>query len=197
VVIVKSIRNITDEPIFINGVEIGAHSFAYSFYSRDLFSNNGGDASEHLTRGHIELYDGNNNLIEPPNDFPALNETTDYINNLGVYNSSGQKNIVEISSDTQLNGLEEFVKVDTLLGGITLTLPGLTGTGEEFLGKELSFKNFKGNNDLIVNGFGSELIDGQTSIILNPGIASSLISDGSSWESTGVFCLWGQQVWSR
>lgn len=184
--IIKSIKNITDEPIFINGVEIGAEQFAYSFYSKDLFSNNGGDVSEFITRGFIELYDESNNLISAPGDFPALNETTDYINNLGLSNSAGQVNVVELDNDVTLNGSEEFVKVDTLASGVSITLPGLSGANGEFLGKTVGFKNYKGSNDVTINGFGSELVDGLSFMTLTPGTSVGIISDGLSWESTGV-----------
>jgi hypothetical protein len=69
--------------------------------------------------------------------------------------------------------------VDTSAGDVTATLD--TASGES--GKEISFKITDNTNDLILDGNGSETIDGSTTITRdNLDTTYTIVSDGSNWQ---------------
>lgn len=75
----------------------------------------------------------------------------------------------------------EITLVDTSIGSFTMSLPSAV----DYLGKTYIIKDKGGNaniNNIIIDGFGSELIDGSSNYIMRLNYESiTLVSDNNSW----------------
>jgi hypothetical protein len=85
---------------------------------------------------------------------------------------------VVISSDYQIKGFEGFILADTGAGTVNVYLP----RASEVPSRLISFKKISSPHSLIVNAFGSETIDGVSTLTLNSiNSVDTLRSSGENW----------------
>lgn len=102
-----------------------------------------------------------------------------------ITNLKGIYEVLEITSNLTLTNPVEYILADTSSGNITLTLPPVADNK----GRTLRIKKVEGtDNDLIIDGNGSETIDNNSSITLEEtdGPAIIIISDGVMWNILSI-----------
>jgi len=89
-------------------------------------------------------------------------------------------NITSITSAYTVVTDVYYIRVDTTSGGVTITLP----TAVDSAGRELVIKKINaGANNVTIDGYSSETIDGSASIVFNTQYENyTLISNGTNWE---------------
>ncbi len=74
----------------------------------------------------------------------------------------------------------EMLLIDTTSGAITANLP----TAVNLLGRYIKFKNI-GTNNLTIDGFSTETIDGSATLVLASNGYATIMSDGTNWRRIG------------
>jgi hypothetical protein len=74
----------------------------------------------------------------------------------------------------------EMLLIDTTSGAITANLP----TAVNLQGRYIKFKN-TGTNNLTIDGFSTETIDGSTTLVLASNGYATIMSDGTNWRRIG------------
>jgi hypothetical protein len=92
-----------------------------------------------------------------------------------TYNSSYSVSTFS-SSPVTVTKDYEMLLIDTTSGAITANLP----TAVNLLGRYIKFKN-TGTNNLTIDGFSTETIDGSTTLVLASNGYATIMSDGTNW----------------
>ena len=86
---------------------------------------------------------------------------------------------------SQSAGIRFFIPVNTTSGVVTITLPPVEGnTGRLYCVKKTSADG----NNVVVDGYGSETIDGAANITWSTQYRSyTIICDGAAWHIIGIY----------
>ena len=88
------------------------------------------------------------------------------------------KKFIEVSSDYSVHPEDEFILADATSGNLTITLPD----SNKSKGMFYQIKKKDASNDLIIDGLGSETIDGAATLTLSTQYTTAgFISDGINW----------------
>jgi hypothetical protein len=96
-----------------------------------------------------------------------------------IYNPSYTINTFS-SSPVTVTKDYEMLLIDTTSGAITANLP----TAVNLQGRYIKFKN-TGTNNLTIDGFSTETIDGSTTLVLASNGYATIMSDGTNWRRIG------------
>jgi hypothetical protein len=96
-----------------------------------------------------------------------------------IYNPSYTINTFS-SSPVTVTKDYEMLLINTTSGAITANLP----TAVNLQGRYIKFKN-TGTNNLTIDGFSTETIDGSTTLVLASNGYATIMSDGTNWRRIG------------
>lgn len=98
---------------------------------------------------------------------------------VGAAATGSARAVTHVSANTTLLSSAQIVLVDTTAGDVTLTLPSAAGAAE------ITIKNRAGSNKVILDGSGSQTIDGGATAELAAGDKATVSADtvNSNWQS--------------
>ena len=88
------------------------------------------------------------------------------------------KKLVTVTSDYSVQEEDEFILADATTAELTVTLP----TAVDCEGKFYQIKKKDSVNNVIVDGYGAETLDGDASLTISTQYTTvGLVSDGETW----------------